>query len=78
MGPGGREVTREEFDDSAVLFLFECVAEHLPVFRQIVGFVLGSTCLVSAADFCDFSGYEFLGGRSVEVAVECGAVGDSG
>ena len=60
------------------MFLFECVAEHLPVFRQVVGFFLGPVGLVSAADFRDFAGYEFLGERSVEIAVECGPMGESG
>ena len=60
------------------MFLFECVAEHLPIFRQVVDFVLGPTGLVSSAYFCDFVSYKFLGGRSVEIAVERGAMGDGG
>ena len=41
-----REVSREEFDDATVLSLFEGGAEHLPVFREVCGFVLGTSGLV--------------------------------
>ena len=51
VGLGGREFSCEKFDDSAVLFLLKCGVEHLPVFRQVVGFVLGPTVLVAASDF---------------------------
>ena len=51
VGPRGRDFSCEEFDDSAILFLLECGAEHLPVFRQVIGFVLGPTGLISASGF---------------------------
>ena len=41
-----REVSREEFDDATVLFLFEGGAEHLPVFHEVCRFVLGTSGLV--------------------------------
>ena len=46
-----REVSREKFDDATVLFLFEGGAEHLPVLREIRGFVLGTSGLVFASDY---------------------------
>ena len=42
--------------------------------RQVVGFVLGATSLVSVAYFGDFTGYEFLGGGGCEIAVACRAI----
>ena len=45
-----REVSREKFDDATILFLFEGEAEHLPVFREDRGFVLGTSGLVLAPD----------------------------
>jgi hypothetical protein len=41
------EVACEEFDDLAILFLLKGGVEHLSVFRQVVGFVLEATSLVS-------------------------------
>ena len=55
-----REVSREKFDDASVLFLFEDGAEHLPVFREVRGFVLGTSGLVFAPDYRDFFPYEFF------------------
>ena len=75
---GGREFPCEEFDNTAILFLLKCRAEHLPLFREVVGFVLCSAGLVAASDFGDFAGDEFLRGRSGEVAVVGGAVRDGG
>ena len=72
------EVACEEFDDSAILLLFKGGVEHLSVFRQVVGFVLGATGLVSVSYLGDFTGYEFLCGGSCEVAKVCGAVWDVG
>ena len=78
---GSREVVRielrgevpcQELDDSAVLFLLEGGVEHLSVFRQVVGLVLGATGLVSVSYLGDFTGYEFLSGGSCKVAVVCG------
>ena len=75
---GGREFPCEEFDDTAILFLLKCRAEHLPVFREVVGFVLCPAGFVTASDFCNFAGNEFLRRRRGEIAVVCGAVGDGG
>ena len=55
-----REVSREKFDDATVLFLFEGGAEHLPVFREVCGFVLGTSGLIFAPDYRDFFPYEFF------------------
>ena len=74
----GREFSCEEFDDAAILFLLECGAEHLPVFRQVIGFVLSPTGLISASDFGDFAGNEFLRGCGSEVAVVCWTMRDGG
>ena len=57
-----REVSREEFDDATILFLFESRADHLPVFREVRGFVLGTSGLVFAPDYRDFVTYEFFRG----------------
>ena len=46
-----RKVSRKEFDDATILFLFKGRTEHLPVFSEVVGLVLGATSLVSAADY---------------------------
>jgi hypothetical protein len=72
------EVPCEEFDDSAILFLLKGGMEHLSVFRQIVGFVLGATSLVSVPYLGDFTGYEFLCGSCCEVAIVCGTMSDGG
>ena len=72
------EVTCEEFDDSAILFLLKGGVEHLSVFRRVVGFVFGATSLVSVLYLGDFTGYEFLRGGSCEITVVCGAVCDGG
>ena len=58
------EVPCQELDDAAILFLLEGDVEHLSVFRQVVGFVLGATGSVLAAYLGDFTGYEFLSGGS--------------
>ena len=70
------EVACEEFDDSAILFLLKGGVEHLSVFRQVVGFVLGATGLVSVSYLGDFTGYEFLRGGSCEIAIVCGTMKD--
>ena len=68
MGPGGhadlagREVTIEELDELAVLFLFIRVVEHFAIFSGVVGSVLGSPGLVGAAKEGNFFGDEFPGG----------------
>ena len=69
-----REVSREEFDDATILFLFKSRAEHLPVFREVRGFVLGTSGLVFAPDYRDFFTYEFFRGDSGEVPVIVGAI----
>ena len=75
----GREFACEKFDDLAILFLLKCGAEHLPIFRQVVGFVLGPTGSVSTSDFQDFTGYELLRRLSGEIAVVRWTMGiDSG
>ena len=71
-----REVSREKFDDVTVLFLFEGGAEHLPVFREIRGFVLGTSESVFAPDYRDFFPYEFFRGDSSEIPVIVGAIPD--
>jgi len=70
------EVACEEFDDSAILLLFKGGVEHLSVFRQVVGFVLGATGLVSVSYLGDFTGYELLRGGSCEIAIVCGTMSD--
>jgi len=70
------EVACEEFDDSAILLLFKGVVKHLSVFRQVVGFVLGATGLVSVSYLGDFTGNEFFCGGSCEIAIVCGAMSD--
>ena len=75
MGPGGRAgqeeggVTREEFDELAVLFLFIRVVEHFAIFGGVVGSVLGSPGLVGAAEECDLFGDEFPGVCHCKVTV---------
>ena len=71
-----REVSREEFDDATILFLFESGAEHLPVFREVRGFVLGTSGLVFASDYRDFFPYEFFRGARGEIPVIVGAIPD--
>ena len=68
------EVACEEFDDSAILFLLKGGVEHLSVFRQVVGFVLGSSGSVLVSYFGDFTGHEFVSGGSCKVAVVCGSI----
>jgi hypothetical protein len=58
------------------LLLFKGVVEHLSVFRQVVGFVLGATGLVSVSYLSDFTGYKLLRGGSCEIAIVCGAMSD--
>ena len=65
----GGELTGEEFDEPAVLFLFICVMEHFPVVRGVVCAVLGSSSLVRAAEKGNFFGDELSGGRRGEVTV---------
>jgi hypothetical protein len=72
------QIACEEFDDLAILFLLKGEAEHLPVFRQVVGFIMGATSLVSVPYLGDFTGYEFHCGGSCEVAIVCGTMWDSG
>ena len=68
---GGGELTGEEFDEPAVLFLFVCVMKHFPVVCGMVCTVLGSPSLVGAAEEGNFLGDEFSGGGGCEVAVVC-------
>ena len=69
-----REVSREEFDDATILLLFEGGAEHLPVFREVRGLILGTSGLVFAPDDRDFFAYEFFRGDCDEVPVVVWAV----
>ena len=71
-----REVSREEFDDATILFLFESRAEHWPVFREVCGFDLGTSGLVFAPDYRDFFPYEFFRRDSGEIPVIVGAIPD--
>ena len=73
-----REVSREEFDDATVLFLFEGGAEHLPVFREVRGFVLGTSGLVFAPDYREFFRNELLRRGSSEIPVVIGTIPDRG
>ena len=73
-----REVSREEFDDATVLFLFEGGVEHLPVFREVRGFVLGTSGLGFASDYRDFFPYKLSRGGGSEIPVIVGAVPDRG
>ena len=73
-----REVSREKFDDATVLFLFEGRAEHLPVLREIRGFVLGTSGLVLAPDDRDFFRDELFRGGSSEIPVVGGAIPNRG
>ena len=73
-----REVSREKFDDEIVLFLFEGRAEHLPVLREIRGFVLGTSGLVLAPDYRDFFPYELFRRGGSEIPVIVGAIPDRG
>ena len=65
----GRELTGEEFDEPAVLFLFVCVMEHFPVVCGMVCAVLGSPSLVGAAEKGNFFGDELSCGSRGEVTV---------
>ena len=69
-----RKVSREEFDDATILLLFEGGAEHLPVFREVRGLILGTSGLVFAPDDRDFFAYEFFRGDCDEVPVVVWAV----
>ena len=62
-------VPREEFDGAIILLLLEGGAEHLPVFSEVVGLVLGASGLVFASDYGDFLRYEFLRWGCSEVPV---------
>ena len=73
-----REVSREEFDDATILFLFKSRAEHLPVFREVCGFVLGTSGLVFAPDYREFFPYELFRRGSSEIPVVIGAIPDRG
>ena len=73
-----REVFCEEFDDATILLLFEGGAENLPVFREVCGFVLGTSGLGFAPDYQDFFPYEFFRGDSSEIPVIVGAIPDRG
>ena len=63
------ELTGEEFDEPAILFLFVCVMKHFPVFCGMVCTVLGSPSLVGAAEKGNFFGDELSGGSHGEVTV---------
>ena len=65
----GGELTGEEFDEPAVLFLFVCVMEHFSVVCGMVCAVLGSPSLVGAAEKGNFFGDELSGGSQGEVTV---------
>ena len=69
-----RKVSREEFDNATILLLFEGGAEHLPVFREVRGLILGTSGLVFAPDDRDFFAYEFFRGDCDEVPVVVWAV----
>ena len=71
---GAWKIMRIELRGEVPCQELECGVEHLSVFRQVVGFVLGATGLVSAAYLGDFIGYNFLGGGSCEIAVVCRAI----
>ena len=71
-----REISCEKFDDATILFLFECRAEHLPVFREIRSFVLGTSGSVLAPDYRDFFPYELFRGGSSEISLIVGAIPD--
>ena len=71
-----RKVSRKEFDDATILLLFEGGAEHLPVFREVCGFVLGTSGLIFAPDHRDFFPYEFFRGDRGEIPVIVGAIPD--
>ena len=73
-----REVSRKQFNDATVLFLFEGRAEHLSVLREIRSFVLGTSGLVLAPDYRDFFPYELFRRGSSEVPVIVGAIPDRG
>ena len=73
-----REIPREKFDDATILFLFECRAEHLPVFREICSFVLGTSGLVFTSDCRDFFPYKLSRGGGSEIPVVVGAIPDRG
>ena len=64
-----RKVSRKEFDDATILFLFKGRTEHLPVFSEVRGFVLDASGLVFAPDYRDFFTYEFFRGDCGEVPV---------
>ena len=68
------EVPCQELDDSAIQFFLEGGVEHLSVFRQVVGLVLGATGLASVAFLGDFTGDELLSGGSCKIAVVGGAI----
>ena len=71
-----QEVSRAKFDDATVLFLFEGGAEHLPVLREIRGFVLGTSGLVFASGYRDFFPYTLSRGGGSEIPVIVGAIPD--
>ena len=73
-----REVSRKQFDDVTVLFLFEGRAEHLPVLREIRGFVLGTSGLVLAPDYRDFFPCELSLRGGSENPVIVGTIPDRG
>ena len=73
-----REVSREKFNNATILFLFEGRAEHLPVLREICGFVLGTSGLVLAPNYRDFFPYALFRGGSSEIPVIVGAIPDRG
>ena len=72
----GRKVSREKFDDAAILFFFESRAEHLSVFSEVHSFVMGASGLVLAPDYRDFFCYELFRRGSSEISVVGGAIPD--
>ena len=69
-----RKVSREEFDDATILLLFKGGAEHLPVFREVRGLILGTSGLVFAPDYRDFFAYEFFRWDCDKVPIVVGAI----
>ena len=65
----GGEFSGEEFDESAILFLFVGVVEHFAVVSGVVRSVLSSPGLVGAAEEGNFLGDELTCGGGCKVAV---------
>ena len=56
----GRKVSREEFDDATILFLFKSRADHLSVVSEVCSFIMGTSGLVLAPDYREFFPYELF------------------